>query len=306
MSLFRKPKQKKTDVREEKMTKLHARFLYLAQEIICDRNAALSVADSAVMRVRQLDQELNSEEQNILWMMKIFNEEIDFYFNNLKHQIINNSKHAEEKLYHILSNRFSKIVTNKFDNEKEFKEYFTKEDTEEIIQNALIIVHKKLSSSEPKGTFIQWAQMICKYTFLEYRKRKIKMMTRTVRIDQDDDKRTLKSLANLVTSRKKVKEHGEFTTNNISKLIQDHLEEDRFMWSPFEVEKARDIEKCLLSIVKHMAEPCKRIFHALFTYRTEKAVFAQFPDHRPDQLYVMISRCRTRLKEKASAEGIIL
>ena len=156
---------------------LFERFLHLAQNILCDRKAALQVSNKAIESVQSQSGEWSLDENMIQWATDFLDKEIECYFQELIGMIKSGSAESENMLCNILYKRFMMITCKKvaLDN------ILRPEDADDIVQNALLTVAKKCRTAKPKGTFIQWAQTILKYKYGEYRRKKNKQAAQTER-----------------------------------------------------------------------------------------------------------------------------
>lgn len=286
---------------DENINLLRERFLHLAQHILCNEEAAREVANNALNEVR----EKAKTEFSISWAQKILDDEIENFFQKFLEEIKADSEKAKRMLFSILDKRFSSLVRKKIINDSI---EMTIEDANDIVQNALMTVHKKCRSAKPKGTFIQWAQTILANKYKEYRRAfKIKK-TRTESLSQQDyEPIYTKKMSSVVSQRKSEKQvvskEAEQSSNNL--LKKDPFVDDPYDWSPSILIESKDLKTSLLRIVKQMEEPCKSVFKVLFSEGDIQAVHRQFSDLTRKQIDVMICRCRQKLKAEALKWSIL-
>lgn len=286
---------------------LNARFLHLAQNILCNREAAIKVAHKALDKVRNRYKELPPQKSFIQWTQKVLDNEIEYYFQELIKEIKADSAKSEIKLFNILDKRFMYLTNKKifFD-----KENLSTEDAKDIIQNALFTVAEKCRTSKPKGTFIQWAQTILKYKYLEYR-RDVKRRKPDKSLSEEEYERVYtETMSDVITKGRGEKEIKPEELESLKINIPDQSDMDPFLndpnsFSPTIIPEYKDLKRHLLKIVKKMGERCKRVFKVLFSQGDRKFMYQEFPELTGPQIDVIVSRCRKQLKDKALKEGIL-
>lgn len=286
---------------DENINLLYERFLHLAQHILCNDEVAKEVTNNALKEVR----EKSKTEFSISLAQKILDDEIENFFQKLLKEIKIDSEKAKKMLFSILDKRFSYLVRKKIINDSIA---MTIEDANDIVQNALMTVHKKCRSAKPKGTFIQWAQTVLSNKYKEYRRTFNRNKSRTESLSQEDyEPIYTKRMSDVVSQRKSekqvaLKETEQSSTNLFKK---DPFENDPYDWSPSILIESKDIKNNLLRIVRKMEEPCKSVFKVLFSEGNVQAVHRHFPDLTRKQIDVIICRCRQKLKAEALKWSIL-
>jgi len=304
---------------EEFFQKLSARFLHLAQDILCDREAAVEIANMALERVRgefknpaSLEQlSKSTSKEFILWTQKVLDNEIENYFQKLVAEIKSGSKKSEGQLFTALNRRFLRLASKRIVGEKE---NMTAKDVDDIVQNALLTVSQKYRAAQPRGTFIQWAQTILRNKYREYRRKYKKWGWLTgSSIAEKDESTYTKTISDVIIKGRKAKEDNEKEIKPSQRKAADQPENSPVedVRDPLEWLIGDDLKTKLLAIVKRMGEQCKRVFQVLFLWgeRDRKFIYEklrdEFPDETSDNIYVIVSRCRKRLKEEAQKGGIL-
>ena len=291
---------------------LHARLLHLAQNILCDQEAARSVTLRAIERFqaqfKENEQETVAQKQFVQWTQAVLDEEIENYFQELIQNIKADSNKAEEKLVNILYRRFLCLANHKM---KMDREIIDRNDTDDIVQNALQTVFLKCRRSKPKGTFIQWAQTVLNNKYRERRRINIERKNRFKSISQEEYEPIYqKRLVDVMRRRKSEKETSLIKERplpkaKINQIAEDPLENDPYHLHPVLLVECIDLKKRLLSLVKKMGEQCKRVFEVLFSQGDAKMLYERFPHLSREQMYVVLSRCRSQLKKEAQKWGIL-
>lgn len=285
----------------ENLFYLNERFLHLAQNILCDKDAAKEVSDNVIAKIEtQFKKEFSSAS-----MLKIFDEEIERFFQELITQIRAGSEKSRKLLFKILDKRFSYLLRKKISFDINLMD---REDANDILQNSLITIFQKLCYAKPKGTFIQWAQTILLNKYKEYRRRCEIKNKRIKRLLQDQfEPIYFKTISKVISKRKTEKQVKTLGLDSTSSIIlnTDPFEEDPYDWKPSILVESSDLKYCLLKIIGKMEEPCKRIFKALFAEGDVQAVHKQFPNLTRSQIDVLICRCRQKLKKEAIKRSIL-
>lgn len=291
---------------------LHARFSHLAQNILCDEASAGTVTKRALERIQaqfhEKRKETTAQKSFIQWTQEILDIEIEHFFQELIQEIQKDSKQAENKLMTILHKRFLYLAHRKRNMEKELIHV---DDVEEIVQNALQTVYQKSRRIETKGTFIQWAQTVLNNKYRERRRMNIMNKNRFKSLSQEEYEPVYeKRLSDMIPKRKSEKEADpkkarpipEYATNRNG---PDPFDDDPYHWPPVLLVESADLKKRLLTLVRNMGERCKRVFESLFSEGDTKFMFEKFPQMNPEQIYTMVSRCRSQLKAEAMKLGIL-
>ena len=292
---------------EELIQLFNERFLHLAQNIVCNDEAARIIAKNASEAIRQRLDEMKSQDSLIQWTQDILDAEIEKYFQGLLHEIKDGSGAVRNKLMKMLNERFSKIIKNKI----MYDEGMTLEDAKDIVQNALKTVSERYRDANPRGTFIQWAQMVLKNKYLEYRRSHFKHRKRSQSLLNEKYEPVYKKRMSDVLQRKRTVK--EVTTEEVETLgiqvsdaaKQNALECDPYEWDPAVLVDYMDLKCNLLSIIKDMGKRCRRVFKVLFSEGHVKFVHQAFPNMTRNQIDVIISRCRKKLRLELKKLGII-
>ena len=83
--------------------------------------------------------------------------------NKLYKQACNNDSNAENQLFQILGESFGLFIQ---------KRVWNKQDSEGIVQEAMLVIAQKYKTAEIKSDFVAWAYTILKYKLLDYIKRR--------------------------------------------------------------------------------------------------------------------------------------
>ncbi|MFQ5769328.1 MAG: hypothetical protein ACE5HX_02245 [bacterium] len=285
--------------------KLHERFLHLAQYILCNREAAKIVATKALKVVREKYKEIPPEEKFLIWAQTVLDNEIENYFQERLEKIKANSKTAETELFKILQKRFLFLVKNKINRDNVDLD---PEDAEDIVQYALKTVYEKCKTSKPKGKFIQSAQQISSNKYLECRKKILRNKKRMERLTKEEYEPVYtQKIADFIKKKSSEKPMAQELTplQKSNSLDRKPFEDDPFDWQPVLLTECSDLKKHLLSLVKKMSERCKKVFEVLFSGGDVESIHKKFPDLTRQQIYVVISKCRSQLKAKAMEKGIL-
>ena len=292
--------------KNEKIKLLHERFLQLARYVLCVDEAAKKVAENAIKVIEKNYEKISADKSFIKESKIILDDEIENYFQAILEKIKSNSKGAEEVLYQILQKRFMLIVNNKIQRDSVD---FQIEDIEDIVQIALGTVYKKCKESQPKGKFIQWAQEILRYKYLESRRIFFKNKKRVESLSQEEYEPVYtKKIGDFIKKKRSSEKPTEQKLTPLemsSSSERKPFEEDPFDWQPLLLVECKNLKKHLLSIVKKMGDRCKKVFDVLFSGGDVTAIHEKFPDLSKQQIYVIISRCRSQLKAKALERGIL-
>lgn len=317
-NLFQQAIAGSATAQKEFFQKLSARFLSLAQDILCDHEAAVAVATKALESAHNEYGKLSSDENLIKWTQRVldneienyfqqkaFDGEIENYFQKLVAEIKSGSKKSEGEFFTALNRRFLRLASQRIVGEKE---NMTTKDVDDIVQNALLTVFKKYRTAQPRGTFIQWAQTILKNKYREYRRKYIKWgrLTGSPITDKDESTYT-KTISDVIVKGRKAKEVNEKEIKPSQRKATDQpennpIEDGR---DPMQWVIVDDLKTKLLAIVEKMGERCKRVFKVLFSEGDQKFMYEEFPDKTKDQINIIVSRCRKRLKELAQKEGVL-
>jgi len=285
---------------------LYARFLNLAQKILCNREAAIEVAQKALDTARDRYKKLPPAQSFIQWTQQVLDDEIECYFQELIKEIKDCSEKGEVKLFNILNKRFLCLTMNKINNDA----ILSTEDAKDIVQNALLTVAEKCRTSKPKGTFIQWAQTILNYKYLEYRRYAKRRKPDKSLSEEEYDKAYTETMSAVMKKGRGEKEMIPEETESLQIDTEDESSLDPFVNDPNDVPisiilEYKDLKQHLLSVVKKMGERCKRVFQVLFSQGDRKFMYKEFPELTAPQIDVIVSRCRKQLKDLAMKEGIV-
>jgi|GEM_PF-1065468 len=268
------------EAKDELFRLLCERFSRLSQYIFWEGNVTKEVVAAAMQNVRDRfaewsrsrskldakDNDKRHDEPFAKWTQRILDEEIERYFNKIVAEIKAGSRSAEAKLFTILDKRSTYLIKGLF---LRYGVVVNEDDAEDIKQKALITISRKYLTATPHGTFIQWAQQILNYKFLDYLRVHIKNANRTADlavVENEPDQQWLQ----------------------IASIGKDEL------------------KKILLPLVARLKPECKRIFEFLLSGRDPKSIYGLFPNLRRGTIYSRVFRCRKELKQKLTEEGIFL
>ncbi|MFO7891278.1 MAG: hypothetical protein R6V04_13180 [bacterium] len=272
------------------------------------RKSTEIVLSRAMNKIKENKFSFDSNDGLINWAQKILDEEIDQYFLALVEGIKQNSEKCEKELFDILYRRFSNLMQRKMYRDRN---YIQKADGEDIVQNALKIVFEKCKYSEPKGSFIQWAQTILNNKYKEYRRKMSRERKQIKSLSAEEYEPIYKKRLSDVIRKRNVSLKTENSENKGKKTAMNFNSEENifndavYRWHPVELSECEDLKNHLLKIVQGMGERCKKVFSLLFSTGDIKVIHEAFPDLSRSRIDVIISRCRKRLKQEAIKRRII-
>ncbi len=254
------------------------RFSRLTQYILWERDVTKRVVDEAMQNVKghfaewarktdcvtsgNIDK--RHDESFAKWTQRILDEEIEHYFQKIVAEIKTGSRSAEARLFTILDKRFTYLIKGLF---LRYKVVVDEDDAKDIKQQALITISQKYEDCTPRGNFIQWAQQILKYNFLDY----LKVHTSNVNRKAD--------LVGIETNPQQ-------------------------QWLQIPSIEGVELRARLLALAARMSQECKQIFDFLMSDRDPKSIYELFPNLSRGNVQIKVSRCRKKLREKLVAEGI--
>jgi DNA-directed RNA polymerase specialized sigma24 family protein len=293
---------------EEKLNhRLYERFFHLAQNILRDDGAAKLVAKNALKVFKYQYENALTQDALVHFIHDILDEEIDHYFQELLGDIRKGSEKAENILMNIMNKRFIRITQKRV----QYDECLNDDDAKDIVQNALKTVSEKCRDAEPRGTFIQWAQTVLKNKYMEYRKARYRDGQRIHGLSDDGyESGNLKKMNGVLYRKRSVKEVSlsEIETHEYKSsdsADNDVIECDPYRWGPIVWVEYTDLKNSLLSLMEKMDKRCRKVFEVLLTERHVKFVNRAFPNMTRNQIDVIISRCRKKLKKKVQTLGVL-
>lgn len=291
---------------------MHDRFLNSAQDILCDSEAAQSVASAAVQKFQKESvkwEKRSLRTQSLLQRaIEYLDTEIDSYFLHMLDKIRHQDRQTEKTFLTMIEDKFRRNIHYKISFDSV---HWDKPDIDDVVNEAVSIVSRRGTEAEFKGLFIQWAQTVLNNKYRERRRQKIRQMLRERKIeDEAYEKRYDSRLSDVVDKRRATEVDPEEASVRKRDFPEqepaDPFAGDVHYFEPDVLIEGEDLREQLLVLVKRIKrKACAKVFRVLFSEGDRKFMAEQFPNRTKQQIDLIVSQCRKQLRLEAERMGVL-